>query len=353
MKHVIFFVLTSIVFVGCGDDDNGPTSAEPGVYVVGYEDVSEDYSSQARLWKDGEATVLTDASVLSKAKSVFISGPDVYAVGYTGPSNAPSIPVMWKNGVQEPVKLSKDIVGGSVNKVLIVGKDVYMIGFQVTSKFVNHATLWKNGEVVIFTESKDIYFESLAVSGSDVYIGGFEELGNISVATIWKNGTPSRLGSVDGSVSSGVNSICVVGGDVYAVGTQYNIDSGTYKAVVWKNGVADIITTSQQQIEMSDIEVSGADVYAAGFMYQDRIGMGIIWKNGNATPVVSDSNYSNISDIFVINDDVYAAGMIQASYTSGGSGRNYRKAVLWKNGVMEELSKSHYDAQALSVFVVR
>jgi hypothetical protein len=75
------------VFVSGGD-----------VYAVGYESLMPNslYYCRAVLWKNGERVVLGGGYQTAEAEDVLAHGADVYVVGTSGP-----VPVLWKNGVMQ------------------------------------------------------------------------------------------------------------------------------------------------------------------------------------------------------------------------------------------------------------
>ena len=65
---------------------NGKTAecaltVKPNVYVAGYEYSGKWMSSVAKVWKDGVATALTNSTHSASARSVYVSGGDVYVAG--------------------------------------------------------------------------------------------------------------------------------------------------------------------------------------------------------------------------------------------------------------------------------
>lgn len=103
----------------------------------------------------------------------------------------------------------------------------------------------------------------MAISGSDVYAAGYERnANNIEVAKYWKNGTAvsltggastsrnARINGVpviltDGTRNAAANSITVSGSDVYVAGYEVN---KTYKYVAkyWKNGTEVVLTNGSK-----------------------------------------------------------------------------------------------------------
>lgn len=70
------------------------------------------------------------------------------------------------------------------------------------------AKYWKNGSPVILTNGPESAFGlSIAVSGTDVFVGGYQD-GGSGLAQYWKNGTLVAL--TDGSQSALVRKIVVV-----------------------------------------------------------------------------------------------------------------------------------------------
>ena len=155
------------------------------------------------------------------------------------------------------------------------GYDIYLVGEKYFKKSP-HAVLWKNAEIQIL--SKYASAKCIAVDNNNVYVGGYEEesnYSNVKIATIWKNGVPTRLESYN----SCVNDICVKDGNVYAVG----------------------------YIEACD---------DLRHLYYT---VAVLWENGNPTMLADIGPSSNAYSIVIKNDDMYIAGMIGGALT------------LWRN----------------------
>ncbi|MDR0291171.1 MAG: hypothetical protein LBI06_09565 [Treponema sp.] len=164
----------------------------------------------AVLWKNGSKINLSDGTYQSQANSVYVSGSDVYVAGieeeasgteaeYTYKRTA----VLWKNGVKTTLSangLYNDVKSSNYNEaksVYVSGSDVYVAGGGHP-----FAILWKNGIETILGEGGSA--NSVYVSGSDVYVAGSATYENGSSATIWKNGVKIRLSDVHGSTAMAV-----------------------------------------------------------------------------------------------------------------------------------------------------
>jgi hypothetical protein len=214
------------------------------VYVAGAES-SPATGSIAEYWKNGVPVVLADSTQGAMAWSIFVSGADVYVAGYeyetlqTGPDSYSSEPVAeyWKNGV--PVQLTDGTQAATAFSIFISGSDVYVAGFNCTA-FVpdcSEAAYWKNGTLTTLSTAMDSTANSVVVSGSDVYVSGDTgsvSVGNPLIAEYWENGAPTQLAESTAGVTA--NQIAVSGTDVYVVGASGGV------AEYWKNGTPVTLT---------------------------------------------------------------------------------------------------------------
>lgn len=177
------------------------------VYIAGGEQVSRMISPSgyafcisAVYWKNGNEIYLIKGpyanSYADEAYSIFVDGQDVYACGALEAR-------YWKNGT------SVYLPGRTAKSIYVSEGDVYIAGSQPDGQsfqtyfgiqYREVAKYWKNGNPVNLSDgTRDAYPTSIAVSGNDVYVAGYEEKtpGDADfVAKYWKNGDAMTLGDV-------------------------------------------------------------------------------------------------------------------------------------------------------------
>ena len=329
---------------------NGNETSNVDVYVAGNARHFNNIQVAA-LWKNGVIQYLSEQ--FSTARSVFVSGSDVYVAGFG----------LLKNGVQQNLTTDYD---WSARSVFVSGSDVYVAGteFWVSpygSGSISNAVSWKNGELQYrLTDVQNLganfHANSVFVSGSDVYVAGV--VGN-SGATLWKNGVEQNLSQTNNDNDdyySSANSVFVAGDDVYVAGYESWSDNYGYyynAAILWKNGVAQSLSQTNHDdydyysSSANSVFVSGSDVYVAGGEYlHNEDGEGIrfvtLWKNGVTQHLSDEINYGEANSVFVLGDDVYVGGV--GTVANGNIG-----GILWINGVAQNLSNA---GEVYSVFVV-
>ncbi|MDR1841496.1 MAG: Ig-like domain-containing protein [Holophagales bacterium] len=219
--------------------------ASDGVYVAGHEGTS---GAAARVWKDGQILYsLPSNTVNAHANSVYVSGGDIYAVGFDLNNNWMVVATAWKNG-QLLYQLTNGIqYGGNAYSVVAHNGIVYIAGADPLPNsplIIPRATIWKDGAPTHLTDGS---FEAEANSvfvtdEGDVYVAGYESnVNSISVATVWKNGELLyRL--TDGQYGAQAESVFVIDGEVYVAGydsvdTNEGDEEGNFIAVMWRNGL--------------------------------------------------------------------------------------------------------------------
>jgi hypothetical protein len=343
-KYFSIILYSVVVLSSCQKEINNADrvinpDTDTNVYIAGTE--WDGINIIPKYWKNGTAVNLSTASKYVEPYSIYVSGNDVYVAGKVYADN-PAFPgdgiaIYWKNG--NPVYLTDGI---SANSIIVSGNDVYVAGdgaivytcprnapCMLPVRFV--AKYWKNGVPVILSDSTKINSaSSIAISGSDVYVAGFESVWSLNTAKYWKNSQPVVLSTRQ----SETNSIAVSGNDVYVAGWE------DFKPTYWKNGIP--VKLSDETGNANSIAVSGSgDVYVAG---KENTATGTVvkyWKNGN--PVTLSSKIpSYATSIAVSGNDIYVAGqeVIGTKYCAG----------YWKNGIWVTLSDK---ADANAIFTMK
>jgi uncharacterized protein YjdB len=181
-------------------------SGSGDVYVAGYTN-GGDMGARSLLWKNSEPPIVI--SIGNWARSLYVSdGGDVYVT--TGNDSSGYGPCLWINGVPHP--LPQTSMYDMPTSIYVSGGDVYVSGTSDELRHVSFVTdsayysygvgpklLWKNGQgpTRIGNGSSISYRgdRKLFVSGSgDAYVVEMEQVGGISMATMWENGSPMYLG---------------------------------------------------------------------------------------------------------------------------------------------------------------
>ena len=241
------------------------------------------FSPVAKYWKNGVPVEITDRMKGdAMANSIFVSGNDVYVAGQqhneiiTDGKGGNSFALSWKNGIADT--LTDGTHYAEARSIFVSGADVYVCGQDGNQYIAATAKYWKNGVPVNLTDGKQgAAASSIVISGNDVYVAGFEGNAINTVAKYWKNGIAIPL--TDGSHWAEARSIFVVGSDVYVAGFD------NFQAVYWKNGEKIILSDLSSSAE--SIFVSGTDVYVVG---SDNVNGAQFWKNGTGVNVSNQNN---------------------------------------------------------------
>ena len=312
------------------------------VYVAGF--TQNSIFGTPFYTKNGiEDSLPRDSAVGATGNSVFVAGNTVYVAGtqfYSPDSTttpfttltatypiAGTVAAIWTNGVATHLQ-GYGSPGGAgdsnrfcasyyddyVSGIQVAGNDVYVSGGSHQSQRNNppsyrFAEYWKNGVPTLLVNglldsSANAYSfgaypttTGIAVSGSDVYVSGYElTIGGYPNAIYWKNSVPTYLNT--SPAGSGANAITVSGSDVYVAG--YANINDTSRAIIWKNGVAAILPYGTGSAAANAVFVSGADVYVAGYGWQ--IGgyyVSTYWKNGVLTSLTNGQIPAIANSIFV------------------------------------------------------
>jgi len=213
------------------------------VYVAGWID-RFDFTIPC-FWKNGVRTELSRRGASAMAKAIFVSGSDVYVCGETNVSvnmnPGIAIPCYWKNGARTDLSVIDPKREGYANAVCFSADNVYVAGSVVDTEYSGVPCYWVNGTRIDLSRSYVYtgWAESIQVSGSDVYIGGATQSPTTEIIPCyWKNDKRTDLSVVSPGKGGYVNSVFVLGNDVFAAGYGgLDPDQGADYAVpcYWKN----------------------------------------------------------------------------------------------------------------------
>ena len=296
--------------------DASVNTSGPNIYVAG------EAENGVRVWKNGIATNLYNSINSLRVNDMFVSGNDIFVVGYEESGNGYKIAKLWRNG--SSVNLSELGKDAEATAVYVNGADVYVVGTEklsLNSPF-NIAKLWKNGVAVNLTSSTSSgYAHDICVANGDVYVVGVDFHSSPYYSWIWKNGVLSNLTNFNRVPVS----ITVLNNDVYILGGDNGPDP-----LLWKNGTITTLGVSGYNYQCFDIEVSGSDVYFSALKQQvGNTSKYAYYKNGIENIVTNNITVGTGFDVKVKGNDVYYAG--SAIISIPPTSPNW-KAQLWKNG---------------------
>ncbi len=271
----------------------------------------------------------------SQFHSMAISGNDVYIVENIFDSfyyNSPSKAYYWKN--DSMVDVSNYGFHVYITSIAVSGSDVYLGGYYFTpadSGYNIVAGCWKNGTLIPMKfppVSLGEEVNALAVSGNDLYIAGAYYLD----AVYWKNGGDRKTCKLNDTLrGANVYGIAVSGDDVYIVGDAYTMDQDgepdEYYAAYWKNG--EIYLLSNLPSHANSIAIQGGNVYVGGWIDNFESVYSTCWKNGVEISIANSvintiPSYQTGLRVFASGNDLYYAESIKQLLDT--------YAAFWKNG---------------------
>jgi hypothetical protein len=285
--------------------------------------------------------------------TVTVTGPTVYAGGACANISDNSVAGYWKDGAW--VELTNPYgsqYGAGVNSLVVSGSEVWAGGYSASSGTAV-AGYWKDGAWVGLTSPSAgayVSVRSLVVTSSDVYAGVSGIVVFIGFADYYKNGAVVELTSPYGG-PTGMSSLVVSGSDVYVGGeVSASTWTGPWSAGYWKSGTWVGFTNpyGSYNAYVNSLAVSGFDVYAGGYTYNSPdTWVAGYWKSGAWVGLTNPygSYKAQVTSLVVSGFDVYAGG-----YSAGSS---FDYAGYWKNGTWVELTNPYgpYNAHVNSLVV--
>ncbi|WP_159799173.1 hypothetical protein [Flavobacterium sp. MK4S-17] len=154
------------------------------VLAVGYVGISQ---SAAAFWKNGVITKLAEGNEYS-AYGIAQYGNDIYVVGTgrVGDINSQRSALLWKNGTQQILQNPDGNVISFADKVAVVDDKVCIAGYSGMQQSESmRATVWVNDIPTVLSQSESRAL-SIAIKGETVYACGYEKMGEMTVAVMWK-----------------------------------------------------------------------------------------------------------------------------------------------------------------------
>jgi hypothetical protein len=337
-KFTAITLVTAIIILLLACSENEPT---PFQVFVGGEDVLDTMTSGVKLptvWINGEAKYLnTNDGELAHnyLKDVVSNDGHFYSTGYANTTNG-WVAKVWRDK-EEINSFAEPNANYNGNAITVSNGDIYVAAVKadlITERQL--ALVIKNSTVTVLNSSANTsaHALSIAVSGNDVYVGGWED----NNARLWKNGSIIELPN---SQSYRINSIAVVGSDVYALG-ECNCWDGA-RVRYWKNGVSSDLSSESEIAFGYGLAVSGTDVYVAGADYVGDKWRAKFWKNTLGTTLTPEGSNGWARDIVLHGSTVYVAGEQLSSNLV------FRYAMLWTDGEATRLGTRRSSAFAVAI----
>ncbi len=274
-------------------------------------------------------TILTSCSKSHNAAPVltanFPSNVNVYtSVTATGPNGDSAM--YFINKKEYP--LSSGLTTAGATGIAVSGSDVYVAGYERINSSIA-ARLWKNQvAATLYQGSGDSKASGIAISGADVYITGYITNGAHTQPVYWKD---EQLFTLPISGQNGAaTGICISGADLYISG----VDSanGTVNACYWKNGQETLLPSALPYTLASGIAVNATGVNVVGTsVSSDQFSFVNAQSWSNNSPVTlqgnTDTTHSSATCIYVNGSDVYIGG------------EKDNAAAYWKNGAPISVSE--------------
>lgn len=183
------------------------------VYIAGSSTLSG--PKCATLWKDGVPQFFKEGVV---AKSVYGYGSDIYVAGNEDTSYGIETcrVILWKNG--NASYLSEEGERNVVYSVFANEGGVYVVGAEYMADSKTAAKIWVDGaeEKLFVDETSSCIATDVWALDEDVYVAGYYFIDYEKChPVVWKNGTPLELPAVDDVIAY---SLCTYGDKLYVIG---------------------------------------------------------------------------------------------------------------------------------------
>jgi hypothetical protein len=217
------------------------------------------------------------------------------------------------------------------------GNNIYIGGlvYEIEGNVVGRAAVWKNGQLIEYTNgTNDASVAHLQVVKGKVYAVGYERSGSVYRAVLWRDGESQYLTS--GATSAFAYGVFVDGSDVYVTLREFNSTTNGYEPKLWKNGTITTISHENDDALPRRIAVHNNTVYIAG---RDNF-EAVLWTNNEREAL----DWGIATDIQVTKEgDIY----MTLNYSDEGGGSRAQYAL---NGEIFTLESESSDIYAMHVF---
>jgi hypothetical protein len=170
-----------------------------------------------------------------------------------------------------------------------------------------------------------------------VYVAGsvYSKSAYNTQAVVWTNGVPQILPTTKWAVA---NAVASINGNTYVVGQQYS-DQQLPTPVVWINGVATVLNNGNISGSATAIYYDGVHVWIAGYLYalnsKNQVnGAPVYWEDqGFLNQIYCPDPMCTATGIAAANGHIYISGN---GYPNPQS--NETEAIAWKDGAEQILS---------------
>lgn len=324
-------------------------------YVNGIDqDVSTATWTCGSTWKVGYYTIdavaiSTDGRKAGSSSMTVSVEPNVYAGGVSLSSSNHMIPGYWKNKVWNPLPcFTQTTYPNIVKSIFVAGNDVYSCGQNYDTQGFASSGYWKNDDWINLECPANMHATTnvIAYNQGSVFIAGGVSDTNIGLPGIWVNGAWNAVETPQGATSGSIQSIWIVGSDIYACG-QVGLD-GVDRPGFWKNGVWNELSRVSTKYGIANsICVYGSDVYVGGYSYDENwIEIPGYWKNSiwNQLPQDNAKQGALVWSLTLDGDDVYIGGIVRKI--------GYMTSGYWKNSIWTELPPLSPQRNAGTVAIV-
>lgn len=279
------------------------------------------------------------------AKAITSDGTNTYVAGLTVNPNFWFVPTLWVNNTPVLLRAATNNFHHFANSIATSGSDVYVAGYSynnIAGVGVYAASLWRvTAGTTVSTlplplsngmTNSEAY--SVATSSTDVYTSGSISNNSVSLGCYWKNSTTPVI--LTGATNYGkAKGIVVSGSDVYVAGYEGCPNYGcTVTCKIWKNG-SPVTLGTYPIAEVTGMSVSGSDVYVSGRIatYPSEINTAMLWKiSGNTVtsiPLTNGTVSTIATGVSAINNDIFLSGYETINGLSKGwTWRVYNNTVV-------------------------